>query len=121
MYKQNSLEEETYKTIVKDLLNHLSDEKLKSIRFCSKKSTDLSRSVLRFRPTKIYYYLIILTIVHRESYCIFHQRKYQELGVSFHYQLIIVKRNLDSVISLQLMHHLYHQNKKTQSLSVYCS
>lgn len=33
MYKQNSLEEETYKTIVKDLLNHLSDEKLKSIRF----------------------------------------------------------------------------------------
>ena len=32
MYKQNSLEEETYKTIVKDLLNHLSDEKLKSIR-----------------------------------------------------------------------------------------
>lgn len=25
MYKQNSLEEETYKTIVKDLLNHLSD------------------------------------------------------------------------------------------------
>lgn len=32
MYKQNSLEEETYKTIVKDLLNHLSDKKHKSIR-----------------------------------------------------------------------------------------
>ena len=27
MYKQKSLEEDTYKTIVKDLLNHLSDEK----------------------------------------------------------------------------------------------
>lgn len=33
MYKQNSLEEETYKTIVKDLLNHLSDEQIKSIQF----------------------------------------------------------------------------------------
>jgi transcriptional regulator with XRE-family HTH domain len=32
MYKQNSLEEETYKTIVKDLLNHLSDKELRSIR-----------------------------------------------------------------------------------------
>lgn len=32
MYKQNSLEEETYKTIVKDLLNHLSDKKLRSIK-----------------------------------------------------------------------------------------
>lgn len=33
MYKQKSLEEDTYKTIVKDLLNHLSDEKIKSIQF----------------------------------------------------------------------------------------